>query len=73
MTGPRPLRPDCEEDLRRCLAEQEACADSLRTGISPSWHPRAGEPMSDTDRREAWRGLSDWIWEECEVLLEAAR
>jgi hypothetical protein len=66
----RQIRRDCEGDLRRCLAEQALCVESLRTGLCPPWHPKAGQPLSESDRREARRGLNDWVGEEMEILSQ---
>ncbi len=55
------------------LAEQRACLETLESGVCPSWHPRAGMPLSDSDRGECEQGLSDWVAEELEIMAELDR
>lgn len=54
--------------IARCRREQASCAETLRSGICPPWHPRAGQACDESDLAGARQGAADWLCEEMEIM-----
>lgn len=57
-------------EIKRCRVEQASCAETLRSGVCPPWHPNAGRLATASDLASAQMGLEDWMGEELEIMSE---